>query len=253
MIDTLSESEIISRLHNDNHYYGEFGRKFLSNSDIKTLMSNPLNFGGASEKTVNMVVGSYLHTIVLQPDKVDTFKILDYANRNYKGYKDEVATDREICLLQHEADSIMFMRDQLMSNRIVRDLIHGSYEEANVQHEVPGIKPIMGNTWKGKADVINHDERLVIDLKTTSNIDKFKWSVRDYNYDSQAYLYREIFGYDLIFIVIDKNTHKINIFEVSDETLLNGEKKVFDANAIYDLYFKTEGFEPTEYVETKII
>jgi hypothetical protein len=249
----MNQEQILKKLKDDKHYYGEFGQQFLSNSDIGKLFKNPLALREPTDKTVNLMVGSYLHTLVLQPDKIDTYKVLNLGNRNLKAYKEAVATDGEICLLQHEVDKIELMRDALMGNRIIRDLIAGSYEESKIDYEVPGIKDFYGNTWKGKADVINHEERLVIDLKSTSDIDRFQWSVRDYNYDSQAYLYSQIFGYDFIFVVIDKNTLKITIFEVSDETLQRGESKVAEANAIYDLYYKNENFDPSQYVETKII
>ena len=62
------------------------------------------------------------------------------------------------------------------------------------------IKEIEGEMWKGKADSVNHNEKLVIDLKTTADITKFKWSASKYNYDSQAYIYSELFGYEMIFI-----------------------------------------------------
>ena len=44
----------------------------------------------------------------------------------------------------------------------------------NVEYEVPGIAEIFGNQWKGKADIINHDEKLIIDLKTTADISKIQ-------------------------------------------------------------------------------
>jgi len=249
----MDRSEIIEKLRDDNNYYGDFGKKFLSNSDIKTLLSNPLNLHKETEKNVNLLFGSYLHTLILQPDKLTSFKILDYPNRNYKAYKEEVASHGEICLLEHEADKAHELSNVLLSNKIISDLILGTGAHSKVEHEVPGILDFNGNLWKGKADVLNHDEKLVIDIKTSSDIERFKWSVRDYNYDSQAYLYSRMFGYELIFIVIDKNTHVINIFEVSDETLENGSDKVFRANGMYDLYYKTEGFNPKEYIETKIV
>ena len=39
-----NKKEILERLKNDDDYYGEFGRQFISNSDIRTLMTNPLEF-----------------------------------------------------------------------------------------------------------------------------------------------------------------------------------------------------------------
>ena len=72
-----------------------------------------------------------------------------------------------------------------------------------------GIKKIEGLWWKGKADIVNHDEQIIVDLKTTSDITKFRSSAFRYNYDSQAYIYRKLFGYDLVFIAIDKKTKQI--------------------------------------------
>ena len=38
----MNKTEIINRLKNDEDYYGSFGKQYLSNSDIQTLLSNPL-------------------------------------------------------------------------------------------------------------------------------------------------------------------------------------------------------------------
>ena len=34
----MTSKEIIEKLEDDKHYYGKFGRQFLSNSDINTLI-----------------------------------------------------------------------------------------------------------------------------------------------------------------------------------------------------------------------
>jgi hypothetical protein len=38
----MSKEEILEKLKDDQHYYGEFGQQFLSNSNIGTLLTNPL-------------------------------------------------------------------------------------------------------------------------------------------------------------------------------------------------------------------
>ena len=38
----MKKTEVIQKLINDEDYYGEFGKQYLSNSDIKTLLNNPL-------------------------------------------------------------------------------------------------------------------------------------------------------------------------------------------------------------------
>ena len=76
---------------------------------------------------------------------------------------------------------------------------------------------------------------------------KFKFSSKRYNYDSQAYIYSKLFGYEMLFIVIDKTTHQIGIFDCSPEFYERGAAKVQEANSIYDLFYKQEGFDPSQY------
>ena len=243
----MKQAEVLDRLKNDEDYYGAFGKKYLSNSDIGTLFKNPMDLGKPTEKTVPMLIGGYLHTCILEPEKLHTFKVVESSSRNTKQYKE--ISQGELILLQHEVDRIELLRDTILDNDICRDLIKADGNE----YEKPGITELFGNKWKGKADIINHNEKLIIDIKTTSDIDGFKWSAKKYNYDSQAYIYRHLFGYDFIFIVIDKTSFKINIFECSDNFYLTGEDKVSKASHIYDLFYKTEGFDPKQYLETNTL
>ena len=90
-------------------------------------------------------------------------------------------------------DSIDNLVDKMMSNNVCRDLIYPDYKkEIRPSYEEPAIAEINGQMWKGKADILNHEEQLIIDLKTTSDLDKFRWNAKKYNYDSQAYIYRAV-------------------------------------------------------------
>ena len=46
----MSKNEIIEKLRVDEHYYGDFGKQYLSNSDISTLLNNPLSLGKPSKQ-----------------------------------------------------------------------------------------------------------------------------------------------------------------------------------------------------------
>jgi hypothetical protein len=155
-------------------------------------------------------------------------------------------SEGEICLLQHEVDKIELMQEAVMDNSICRGLIQGDFE-------VPAITELFGNKWKGKADIINHDEKLIIDLKTTSDIDKFRWSASKFNYDSQAYIYSNLFGYEMLFMVIDKETLRIGLFDCSPDFYKTGEEKVRKATDAYDLFYKTEDFDSKQYLITKTL
>ena len=161
-----------------------------------------------------------------------------------------------MCLLQHEADNANLMTDKIMANDICADLIQGVHASTvgiEIEYEQPMIKEIEGVMWKGKADIINHDEKLVIDLKTTGDIDRFQWSAKKFNYDSQAYIYRELFGYEMLFLVIDKKTHQIGMFDCSPKFYESGKEKVIKAVEVYDLFYKTDDFDPAQYFINKTL
>ena len=237
----MKRKEIIDKLKIDEHYYGEFGKQYLSNSDIKTLLTNPLALKQPSKTNAHFLVGGYFHTAILEPDKVKNFKIIETSSRNTKVYKE--MSGGEMCLLQHEVDLIDNLISTVLNNKVCRELI----SEEDSEYEVPEVTELFNQMWKGKADVVNHSEKLIIDLKTTSDLDNFKWNAKKYNYDSQAYIYRKLFGYEFIFIAIDKKTGQIGLFDCSDNFYRSGEEKVEKASEAYDLFYNTEGFDPQQY------
>lgn len=243
----MKKEDVVKKLRDDKHYYGDFGKKYLSNSDISTLLTNPLNLGKASEARPAFLVGGYFHTAILEPDKLKKFKVIESTTRNTKMYKE--MSGGELCLLQHEVDNIEKLTEKMLANNICKDFIRNK----NNEYEKPGITELEGHLWKGKADIINHDEKLVIDLKTTADLNKFKWSASKYNYDSQAYIYSKLFGYEMIFIAIDKNTSQIGIFDCSTDFYERGKDKVQRAVQAYELFYKSEGFDPSQYFINKTL
>ena len=168
---------VIEQLRDDENYYGELGRQFLSNSDIITLLNDPKNFREEKEFTKPMLLGRYFHTAILEPHKLDSeeFKVIDVASRNTKIYKEEVELyNRKLMMLTKEKAQIDKAISTMVSNIEFHDAI---YEEGN-EFEVPAVHEVMGMMWKGKADIITND--MIIDLKTTSNIKDFKYSARKY-------------------------------------------------------------------------
>jgi hypothetical protein len=246
-VKQMDKKQTLEKLKNDEDYYGEFGNQFLSNSHINKLLKDPLNVFKPSEPSPAFLVGGYFHTCILEPDKINKYKVVKSSTRNTKEYKD--VSGGELCLLQKEVDVIELMKDKLMANDICKDLI----TLGNVEYEAPGVGELFDNMWKGKADIVNHDEKLVIDLKTTSDIDKFQWSASKFNYDSQAYIYSKLFGYEMLFIVVDKNTHTIGMFDCSPDFYKRGEDKVRKASEAYDLFYKTKDFDPKQFFISKTL
>ena len=238
------KKEVLKRLENDEDYYGDFGKQYLSNSDIRTLIKDPLNFKKPLVGNPNLIKGGYFHTLVLEPDKLEQYKIIDASTRNTKVYKE--LSGGVMCLLQKEADELQVLRDKLMANTVCRDLI----QDIDVEYEVPGVLELGGEWWKLKGDIKNNTQQLVVDLKTTSNLDKFSYSAREYNYDSQAYIYSTYFNMDMVFIACDKLTGNIGLFDCSPQFLERGREKVEQAIMQYRLFYKDKDFDPAQYLVT---
>lgn len=225
-------SDIINKLRDDSQYYGDFGSVYLSNSDIDALLNNPKEFKKKKEKTKPMLEGSYFHTALLEPEKLSNFSIIDASSRNTNIYKNAIAESGEdIVLLRPEKEELDALVSTIKSNLFFYENI---YAEGNVFEE-PAIMEMFGVMWKGKCDIITED--FLIDIKTTSKIDDFKWSAKKYNYDSQCYIYQQLFGKPLVFYVIDKTSHRLGVFEPSEDFILGGRDKVLRAIDVYNKFY----------------
>ena len=245
----MDKSEILKHLEDDSKYYGEFGKQFLSNSDIGKLLKNPTQFRVNQEMTKPMLEGRYFHTKILEPQKIGDFIEVDVTSRNTVKYK-EAVNEGEMLLLTKEREHLDFLCTKMTSNMEMFDYI---YDDGN-EFEVPEIQKIMSLDWKGKADIVNHNKGLLVDIKTSGDIDKFMYSAKTYNYDSQAYIYQRLFGKPLIFLVIDKRTARLGIFECSDSFLRGGQEKVEQAVEVYQKYFSNEATEDIHsYIHKQVL
>ena len=228
--------QALDKLKNDEFYYGEYGRQYLSNSDIILLLKNPTQFRVPKLRTKPMIVGSYFHACMIEPEKVGDFQIADVSSRSTKAYRDLCPKD-DIIMLKHEADHVHSLVDKMKGNLEMYDFI---YAEGN-EYEVPAVDQIMSHWCKGKAYIVHKD--YLIDIKTSSDIDKFLYSAKTYNYDSQAYIYQRMFGKPMVFFVICKNTSRLGIFDCSSEFLRSGQRKVEQATEVYNNFFSDEANE----------
>ena len=241
------QKKVVELLRNDEENYNGVGRQYRSNSDIYKLLNDPEQFGKPTGTNINFLVGGYLHTAILEPEKLKAnYPYVDATTRTTKVYKEALKeSGKEMLLLKKEVDKCEEMINKILNNDVCTSLLKG-----DTINEEPGIKEIKGTWWKGKADCINKDQGLIVDIKTTGDINKFKKSANIYNYDSQAYIYKEIFGYDLVFLVICKKTHQIGIYDCSDEFYERGEAKVAWAMDAYETLIADPLFDLKDYVKS---
>ena len=239
--------DILEKLKDDDHYYGEFGKQYLSNSDIITLLNDPKSFRQPKDFTKPMLLGRYFHTAMLEPEKLvsEEFTSIDVASRNSKKYKEEILGYGRILMMLDKEKAEIDKAISVMKNNL--ELFEDIYDDAN-EFEVPAVQEVMGMMWKGKADIVGKE--FLIDLKTTGNIKDFKYSARKYNYDSQAYLYQQFFDKPMVFYVVDKTTFELGIYHPSQTFLMNGKEKVERAIEVYNKFY---GKNAKEDIENYII
>lgn len=233
---------ILDKLKDDNHYYGDFGKRYLSSSNIGTLLNNPMDFGKAQDETLPMIQGRYFHVSMLEPEKMGSFDIVDASSRNTKIYKE--SSGGSLKLLRKEVDQLDMAIDRMKSNEELSSEIYSS----GVRYEVPMIDNFFGVEFKGKADIITKEK--IIDIKTSGNIQKFRSSAYAYNYDSQAFIYSSMFGLPFEFFVIDKSTLQMKRFTCSEEFLERGMQKVQRAVEVWKMFFGPDATEDVnKYIE----
>ena len=236
-----NNGEYIEILRDDNEYYKGLGRNFLSNTDVGVLLSDPRKFRKVSEESKALAEGRLFHQLMLEPEKAVNVPFVDMATRNNKVYKDFCETQNiDFVMLKHEVDEITSLTEVMKGNFNFHADI---YREGN-KFEEPMIGEIQGMVFKGKADIVS--EEYIIDLKTTSDINKFKRSARTYNYDSQCYIYQELFGKPLIFFVIDKLTKQLGVFRPTERFVAEGAVKVAAAIQVYNKYFAEDSLLDVE-------
>jgi hypothetical protein len=217
-----NKEEILSNMYDDSFYYGYLGQNALSSSTIKTLVNSPKTYyfttKYGSGETQALRDGKLFHTMILEPEKLDDIIFVDAATKASKEYKLAKETAKEV-YTKNEKKAAERLCDALLRNEAVKEYL------TKAEYEVPQIAMIDGIPIRAKADIIKGNT--IIDLKTTTGIKDFRYSADKYSYDLQAWLYREMFGVDnFVFVVIDKGSLDIAIFECSDEFLRERQTKV---------------------------
>ena len=256
----MDRDKIIEQLKDDELYYGEFGKQFLSNSDLKYLKteSSAKEFRSVKKfsntELLNLELGRYFHQLMLEPDKAKDFPMVDVKTRNANEYKQYLEDNNlEYVLRTSEAQDIKDLADWVLNpkSEYGSDIVRALLNNQIALKEQPAIAELHGHMFKGKADLITLDmdgQYVIIDLKTTgsnpSDINIYR--MRDFGYHSQCYLYKELFGMDFKFIFFGKKP-KVNesgeiyydIEEItpSEDTIESGKMAVMNALANYDKFF----------------
>ena len=245
------KAELLKRMDDDTFYYGELNELALSSSSLKLLLSSPktykfsLDYGSSDSQALRD--GWLFHTAILEPEVFSAQEFVEVQSKNTKKFRDAKAKNPRVFTAKERGDAERLV-DAFYRNEYAKQLI------TKAEFEVPAIDNIStgGFTmpFRGKADVLAADR--IVDLKTTTNIKDFSWSANKYGYDVQCYLYCNLFKReykDFHFLVLDKGSLDIGIFNCSEEFYYRGEEKVQKALDLYNKFF-IEGADLDNYCLT---
>jgi len=219
----------------DNESYHQ-DRKFKSSSTLKLFLKDPREYykryvlGEPREDTYKSAYdfGSYMHSLLLEPDKTDDeFAVFEGATRRGKAYQEFKANnENKTIITASQAQQALDLYNLYHEHLDTQGLIEDGIAEHTLCVELDGI-PI-----KVRADYIK--EGMIIDVKTSSDpVDKFsaaKTIIR-FDYDLSAALYVDAFkkytgqDHEFIFAFLNKQNGDVGILKASEALLENGRKK----------------------------
>ena len=248
--ETWGKEEILTQMYSDEFYYLHLGKHALSSSSLKMILKSPktyrnvMKYGDPNGDSPALAAGKLAHWMVLEPHKIDQLHFVDASTKNTKIYKEAKEKYGEVFLTK-ERSAAERLTDAIFRNEAALQLLTDS------EFEVPEIAMIEGLPFRGKADIIQGDT--IIDYKTSAELSSFRYSADKYGYDLQAYMYLRMFNKKkFTFLVIDKASTDIGIFETTDEFIARGEQKFIQAVDNYKYFFQ-DGNDLDQYVMRGIL
>ena len=242
-----NRAELLKRMLDDEFYYGELNTLALSSSSLKQLLSSPKTYNFSlkygSEESVALRAGALFHWAILEPEKFASQKFVEVQSRNTKKYREAKEEFGKVFTAKERSEAERLV-DAFYRNEHAKELI------TKADFEIPAIDNVLGMPFRGKADVLGTNR--IVDLKTTTDIKGFSYSANKYGYDVQCYLYCNLFKKeykDFHFLVLDKGSLDIGIFNCSEEFYYRGEEKVEKALDLYNKFF-IEGADLDNYCLT---
>ncbi len=226
-----TNDELEFRMLDDEFYYGYLGKNMMSSSAIKSLYKSPKVYANSLSSSINSQAlrdGKLIHLLVLEEQKLENLVITkgDKRTKEYKTALNEFGGERVYTL--SELNKAERVANALKDNKIVADYLF------RAEFEKPKAFEFQGLPFRAKADVLCED--CVIDIKTTTDLSKFRWSANNFGYDVQGALYEEAFGKSFKIIAIDKDSLDIGFFDCSDEFIRGGYAKIDKAISNYEIY-----------------
>ena len=231
-----NKQELLDNMMDDDFYYGYLGSNVLSSSSCSKLLDSPKKYQDSLNQRSGEVQalrdGWLFHCKILEPEKWKDLHFVDVASKNSKVYKEALTTHDKVYTMK-ERWNAEDLSEVVLGNSKCVDMLR------RARTEVPAVGEIFDIPFRAKADILGGD--YIVDLKTTSgDLQKFKWSAQKWNYDMQMYIYCTLFDIsykNFTFVVVDKFSKALGIFECSKDFHESGKHKTLQAIRIYKDFF----------------
>lgn len=242
-------------------YHGD--KSFLSSSSLKKILASPAAFQEerlnpkVEVENPNYTVGSLLHSLILEPDKVESeyaiFPGLRKVGKEFEAFKLENPGKLIVSKAQH-SKCLAYVR-AFESNPIAKGLLTSCDTEYSICAEINGVGV------KVRFDAINVALGYGLDLKTSSfSVDKesFRMTMNQFGYGLSAALYSWVaelhFGrpFDFYMVPIAKQELDCQVYRMSQETIMRGRSDIIKALDIYKKCCETELWPATATMDNRI-
>ena len=236
------------------------GKPHLSYSSLKYALGDMRLWelymrGKLKKESEALSFGSLYDLILFEPHKfADHYYTLDDSDivgsiggrspRSTKRYKEWAAEASQTA--QNAGKKLAPQADVKKAHEMIERLKDsGLYDKrfAGGQYQVEFNVDLDGVPLKGFLDCLQDDS--IIDSKSSRGIDKFRYDVKSWSYDIQAYVYTKVFGIKDFYWVVQEKSYPFYCADVkcSDETLFSGEMKFHQALENIKAYLTIEGHE----------
>jgi hypothetical protein len=251
-----------------------YGKRHLSYSSLKVALSDMAKFdqymrGELKFESPALEFGTLYDMLLFERDKaMETYTVISHDNVMSRLSDKARASKRPsmtseykavVSDMQKKADeegrAICSSDDWKMANQMIDrlnacGLVPSLLSSGKYQVEFNEV--LHGVEVKGFLDCLG--DGFIVDSKSTKAVDKFRYSVRDFSYDIQAYIYTKVFGLDKFYWLVQEKTYPYlpAVVECSEETLFTGGMKMQEAISRIKR-FLSEDMEPmTDYLEFKV-
>lgn len=209
-------------------------REYISSSGLKYMLNDPQEFydyyitGKKKFKGSDaMDLGTYVHSLVLEPDDVDQYVFFDGAKRYGKAWdKFKEENKEKFILLRAAREKGFYCAEAIKDNEHAQELLKEGEAELTVTTTLLDVPVKVRFDWLGSAHIS--------DVKTSykcGSIESIEAIIQERDYDLSAALYCDAYekvrgiAPDFSFIFVNTTDFTVKTVKCSPELLENGRRK----------------------------